>query len=55
MFAGPRDHIYNESRDAVPTFPNAQWKHMDWVGVDVTDEEPEEFVNVIHSFISSVE
>lgn len=55
MFAGPRDHIYNESRDAVPNFPNAQWKHMDWVGVDVTDEEPEEFVNVIHSFISSVE
>jgi len=55
MFAGPRDHIYNESRDAVPYFPNAKWEHMDWVGVDVTDEEPDQFVDVVHRFISSVE
>lgn len=54
MFAGPRDHIYKESRDAVPHFKNARWEHMDWVGVDVTDEEPAAFVEVVDRFISSL-
>jgi len=25
---------------------------MDWVGVDVTDEEPAEFIDVVNRFIS---
>ena len=55
MFAGPRDHIYNESRDAVPNFLNARWEHMDWIGVDVTDEEPEKFTEVVDRFVSSLD
>ena len=55
LFAGPRDHMYRESEAAVDYFPDARFEHMDWVGVDVADEEPDKFCDVIHAFTRGVD
>jgi pimeloyl-ACP methyl ester carboxylesterase len=51
LFAGPRDHNYQESIDAVGDFPDARFVAMDWVGVDAPIEDPEAFARVVDDFI----
>ncbi|MFV3073648.1 alpha/beta fold hydrolase [Niveispirillum fermenti] len=51
LFAGPRDHNYVETKEAVADFPDARFVHMDDVGVDAADEEPDAFCAVLHQFI----
>ncbi len=51
LFAGPRDHNYVETQEALDHFPNATFVRMEDVGVDVGDEEPEAFVDVVDTFI----
>ena len=51
LFAGPRDHNYYESQDAVNDFSDAYFIPMDWVGVDAPDEDPKEFTEIIIDFI----
>jgi haloalkane dehalogenase len=51
LFAGPRDHLWHETQDAVADFSNARFVPMDWVGVDAADEEPEAFCTIVDRFI----
>lgn len=51
LFAGPRDHLWQESQDGVADFANARFVGMDWVGVDAVDEEPDLFCAVVDRFI----
>lgn len=51
LFAGPRDHNYQETVEALDHFPDATFVSMPDVGVDVADEAPEAFVDVVDSFI----
>ncbi len=53
LFAGPRDHLWQESQDGVADFANASFVGIDWVGVDAADEEPETFCRVVDEFIRS--
>jgi len=53
LFAGPRDHLWQETQDGVADFPNARFVGMDWVGVDAADEEPAAFCDVVDIFIRS--
>jgi pimeloyl-ACP methyl ester carboxylesterase len=53
LFAGPRDHNYEETKDAEAHFPDARFVDMPEVGVDVADEDPEAFVGVVVNFIRS--
>ncbi|MCW5572681.1 MAG: alpha/beta hydrolase [Steroidobacteraceae bacterium] len=54
LFAGPRDHCYEESRDSVRDFGDARFVGLDWVGVDAPDEDPDLFCRTVHDFIRSV-
>ena len=51
LFAGPRDHNYQESMDAIGDFADARFVAMDWVGVDAPDEDAESFARIVDDFI----
>ena len=51
LFAGPRDHNYQESRDAVGDFADARFVAMEWIGVDAPDEDPGAFARIVDEFI----
>lgn len=51
LFAGPRDHNYQESIDAVGDFRRAEFVPMTWVGVDAPDEDPGAFARIVAEFI----
>jgi len=51
LFAGPRDHNYQESKDAVGDFADARFVEIPWVGVDAPDEDPGQFAKVMDDFL----
>lgn len=51
LFAGPRDHNYQESIDAVGDFADARFVPMEWVGVDAPDEDADAFARIVDDFI----
>jgi len=53
LFAGPRDHLWDQSQAAVGDFPDARFVAMPWVGPDAADEEPDAFCTVIDEFLKA--
>ncbi|MCW5572679.1 MAG: alpha/beta hydrolase [Steroidobacteraceae bacterium] len=53
LFAGPRDHCYEETRASVKDFPDARFVALEWVGVDAPDEDPALFCHTVHDFIQA--
>jgi len=51
LFAGPRDHMWEESESAVQDFSNARFENVPGAGLDISDEMPEEFCRIVDTFL----
>ncbi len=51
LFAGPRDHLWEESEEAVKDFANARFEDVPGAGVDIAEDMPEELCRIVDIFL----